>query len=130
MTEAQHQTTLDRARQGDSRALTALFEGFRPYIHILARGRPRRKRPEFAGTVALVDTSAFYDEPAHALFLKGFDMAKNRWRDEEAKKRFELMGSKPEYLYLGSGKTFALIGHGFAEAMKGLWSRNPTVTKR
>jgi serine/threonine-protein kinase len=80
-------------------------------------------RPAFAGSVVLVKTSEFSDEEAQALFDKGYDTAKNQWRDEATKKRFETMGNKPDYLYLGSGKTIALVGNAFGEAMRELWRK-------
>jgi hypothetical protein len=33
------------------------------------------------------------------------------------------MGNQLAFLYFGSAKTFALIGHGFAEALQSLWAR-------
>ena len=100
-----------------------------PVVRIRKAQAAAVKRPEFAGNVALVETSFFWDEPAQVLLRTGYDMGKNKWHDEEVKKQFEVLGSKPEYLYLGSGKTFALIGHGFAEAMKDLWRRNAASPK-
>jgi alpha-galactosidase len=78
------------------------------------------RRPEFAGTVALVETSAYWDEQAQALLSKGFDGFKGKWKDEELKKQFDRMGSQSEFLYMGSGKIMALTGYGMGEAMKQL----------
>jgi alpha-galactosidase len=98
--------------------------------------RPMRKaqaaaarRPEFTGSVRLVHTAPYWDAPAHALLRKGFDPIKNNWHDEAVKKQFERLGCKPEFLYLGSGKTFALIGQAFGEAMTELWRRPGSQTR-
>jgi alpha-galactosidase len=79
--------------------------------------------PEFAGTVALVKTSEYWDEGAEAILRKGYDPIKKVWRNDELKKQFEKRGSNQEFLYLGSGKILAQVGQGFAEAMKELWKR-------
>jgi serine/threonine protein kinase len=81
------------------------------------------RQPEFAGTVILVKTSVYWDEQTDAILRSGFDGTNNQWHNEELKKRFEKRGSNPAFLYLGSGKIFAQIGNGFAEAMKELWRR-------
>jgi serine/threonine protein kinase len=87
------------------------------------------RRPEWAGTVTLVETSAYWDEQAHALYLEGYDLGRNKWKDDESLKQFEKRGSQLEFLYLGSGKSFALIGHGFAEAMKELWRQQSASSR-
>jgi serine/threonine protein kinase len=87
------------------------------------------RRPELAGTVSLVGTSAYWDEQAQVALRKGYDPIKNKWHDEEARKQFETMGSQQEFLFMGSGKTFALLGHGFAEAMKDLWRRQSAASR-
>lgn len=77
-------------------------------------------RPEFKGNVALVQTSAYWDEQADALFRKGFNTHTHQWVDEDAKNQFEPMGNQMAFLYFGSGKINALIGMGFGEAMKAM----------
>lgn len=84
-------------------------------------------RPEFKGNVALVRTSDYWDEQADALYRKGFDTRTYQWIDEDAKKQFEPMGGQPAFLYLGSGKIYALIGMGFGEAMKAMYMAKPDV---
>lgn len=75
-------------------------------------------RAEFKDTVALVATSKYWDDEAHALVKEYW--IKRKWVDDEAHARFQKMGSQPPYHYLGSGKVFSLIGYGFGEAMKRL----------
>jgi serine/threonine protein kinase len=74
--------------------------------------------PEFAGRVVFVPTAQHWDEEADALLEKGFNG--REWVDEEAKEQFSKRASNHGFLYLGSGKTFALIGQGFGESMKKL----------
>ena len=81
------------------------------------------KRAEFRGTVALAETAGFWDREADALFKKGW--VRGKWIDPEAQKQFDKMGSQPDFLYLGSGKMFALIGQGMGEAMKKLCPPTP-----
>jgi hypothetical protein len=77
-------------------------------------------RPEFEGTVKLALTAKLRDEEAAALY-KRFDPAKRVWLDQNVGARFDAMAGKDEFLYFGSGKTFALIGQSFGEAMKELY---------
>ena len=79
--------------------------------------------PEFAGTVALVKTSDYWDYQAEAILKKEYDPIKKVWCDEQAKKAFEKRGSNLEFFYMGSGQIFARIGHGFAEVMTDMWRR-------
>lgn len=77
-------------------------------------------RLEFQGNVILVKTSECWDNKADALMLKGFSMKTFKWTDDEAKQEFDKMGSSLPYMYLGSGKIYALIGEAFGEATKKL----------
>jgi serine/threonine protein kinase len=79
--------------------------------------------PEFRGTVVVASTAIYWDYEADALMRKGF--VNGKWTDRRLLEQFDTMGSQPEFLYLGSGKIFALIGHGFGEAMKPLCPRTP-----
>lgn len=67
--------------------------------------------PEFAGTVALVRTDAFWDHTAQAVFDKG-------WRDHV--EEWEKVGSDYPYHYLGSPITYCDIGRAFAHAVLAL----------
>src|SRR5262249_24374880 len=84
--------------------------------------------PEFAGTVALVKTSEYWDEGTEAVLRKGYDPIKKVWLNDELKKQFEKRSSNQEFLYLGSGKILAQVGQGFGEAMKGMWKRTRAGT--
>lgn len=64
--------------------------------------------PEFRGNVAVVRTDQYWDEEADAVFKKGWRKHRDEW---------EKVGSNFPYHYLGSCKTFLLIGRGFGEAM-------------
>jgi serine/threonine protein kinase len=75
-------------------------------------------RPEFRGRVVLVPTARYWDEEANALLEKGFNG--REWVDEQAKEQFNKRASNHAFLYLGSGKIFALIGQAFGEDMKKL----------
>jgi serine/threonine protein kinase len=75
-------------------------------------------RPEFRGTVVLAPTAKYWDKEADALMRRAF--VKGQWTDRKKQEQFETMGSQLEFLYLGSGKVFALMGNSFGEAMKGL----------
>jgi alpha-galactosidase len=86
------------------------------------------RRPEFAGNVALVETAPFWDAEAYALFKKGWQ--RGIWIDEDAHQKFEVRASNADYLYLGSGKTFALIGHAFSEAMKKMCAKESDVASK
>ncbi|GIW90276.1 MAG: sialate O-acetylesterase [Pirellulaceae bacterium] len=67
---------------------------------------------EFRGNVVFVPTAEFYDTHAHELFEKGY------WRGTpEQKAEWEKVGNDRPYHYLGSGKTYYLIGVAFGEAM-------------
>lgn len=72
-------------------------------------------REEFAGTVAFVATSKYWDATAHEILKKYW--VRREWTDAVARQRFEKMGSQPPYHYLGSAKIYSLIGYGFAKAM-------------
>lgn len=67
--------------------------------------------PEFKGTVKFVTTANHYDMKAHALYLQGV------WKDPEQRHRFYDVASDRPYHYLGSGKTYYLIGRSLATAM-------------
>ena len=84
--------------------------------------------PEFAGSVALDETSRHWDYVADALYRKG--CVNYKWHDLEAFQQFEKMGSQAEFLYFGSGKIFALIGNGFGETMKKLLRDQDTKSVR
>jgi hypothetical protein len=74
--------------------------------------------PEFAGSVAHVATSEYWDHIAQDILDRGWI---NRvWVDEELKAQFDRMGNQPPYHYLGSGKIMSLVGFGCGEAMVGL----------
>ena len=70
-------------------------------------------REEFAGNVACVATSKYWDNEAHEILKKYW--IKRVWTDKAAQERFDKMGSQPPYHYLGSGKIYSLIGYGFAQ---------------
>lgn len=63
---------------------------------------------EFQGNVAVVKTDVFWDQAADAVFRKG-------WRENLAE--WNKVGSDRPYHYLGSPKTYLLIGRALAEAM-------------
>ena len=64
------------------------------------------------------------EDPNRKAYLRRFiDQDSRKWKSQEVQDEFEKLGCKADFLYLGSGKTFALVGHGFAEAMKELWGR-------
>ena len=64
--------------------------------------------PEFQGNVELVKTDVFWDMAADAVFRKG-------WR--ENLEEWNKVGSDYPFHYLGSVKTYSLIGKAFGEAM-------------
>lgn len=66
--------------------------------------------PEFAGSVRFVRTAPYYDQVAHALYEEDV------WKGPE-KERFYRIASDRPYHYLGSGKTYFLMGHAFGEGM-------------
>jgi alpha-galactosidase len=63
---------------------------------------------EFRGNVALVRTDAYWDTQAQAVFDKGWKEHLEEWNT---------VGSDRPYHYLGSHKTMAGIGGGFAQAL-------------
>ncbi len=67
--------------------------------------------PEFKGNVKFVTTANHYDMKAHALYLQGV------WKDPEQRHRFYDVASDRPYHYLGSGKTYYLIGKALAQSM-------------
>ena len=75
-------------------------------------------RPEFAGNVIALPTDVYWDEEA-AKFLKE-NWIQRKWPNEEARLKWDTMGSQPPYHYLGSAKVLSLIGFGCAESMKTL----------
>jgi alpha-galactosidase len=79
------------------------------------------QRPEFRGNVAFVETTPFWDKDADAVFERGY--VNNKWKDKKTQDEFEKMGNTFQFLYLGSGKTYALIGNAFGEAMKKMCPR-------
>ena len=98
-------------------ALAALL-GTAP-IQARAQSAPAAN-PEFAGTVAHVATSEYWDHVAQDILDRGWI---NRvWVDEELKAQFDRMGNQPPYHYLGSGKIMSLVGFGCGESMLGLLS--------
>jgi alpha-galactosidase len=64
--------------------------------------------PEFKGNVKLVETDPFWDREAHAVLKKGVDKHRDEW---------DKVGSDAGYHYLGSARTFCLIGRAFGEAI-------------
>lgn len=63
---------------------------------------------EFKGNVAVVQTSDYWDEEAHAVFKKGWKEHLDEWNS---------VGSDFPFHYLGSAKTMLGIGQGFADAL-------------
>ena len=66
--------------------------------------------PELEGNVLFVQTGRFYDTFAHKLYEEDV------WKGPD-KERFYRIASDRPYHYLGSGKTFLLMGHAFGKGM-------------
>lgn len=69
--------------------------------------------PEFKGNVRFVKTAEYYDMKADKMYQQGV------WKGPDKEKFYRIASHRP-YHYLGSGKTFFLIGYAFGEAMKEL----------
>jgi hypothetical protein len=68
-------------------------------------------RPEFKGTVKYVKTGEFYDKKAEAMFRDG------SWRKKETSAEFSRIASDRPFHFMGSGKTFFLMGNAIGEGM-------------
>lgn len=67
--------------------------------------------PEFKDRVQFVKTCEFYDTKAHELYEK------NVWKDPDNKETFYRIAADRPYHYLGSGKTYYLMGKAMGQAM-------------
>lgn len=72
------------------------------------------QRPEFKGTVRYVKTAEYYDKKAEAMFRDG------SWKNKETSADFYKIASDRPFHYMGSGKTFFLMGNAIGEGMVGL----------
>jgi hypothetical protein len=69
------------------------------------------ERPEFKGTVLYVRTAEFYDKKAEEMFRAGL------WKKKETSADFYKIASDRPFHYMGSGKTFFLMGNAIGEGM-------------
>ncbi len=69
------------------------------------------KLDDLAGRVRFVPTAEYYDTEAHKLFEAGV------WRDPDERHRFYSIAADRPYHYLGSGKTYYLMGKAMGQAM-------------
>ena len=75
-----------------------------------AAQRAVAERPEFEGSVLFVPTHPYYDLQAHALYEADV------WKGPD-KERFYAIASDRPYHYLGSAKTYYLMGRAFGQGM-------------
>jgi alpha-galactosidase len=68
------------------------------------------ERPEFKGTVKFVKTAEYFDMRAMKMFRDG------SWAKEN-KEEFSRIASDRPYHYMGSAKTFFLMGNAIGEGM-------------
>jgi hypothetical protein len=69
------------------------------------------RRPEFKGTILYVKTAEYYDKKAEAMFQDG------SWKKKETAAEFYRVANDRPFHYMGSGKTFFLMGNAIGEGM-------------